>query len=199
MRCDETSRGCAPRLSLAERLSAELQEEIRLGLLSSTVARELARLPRGTQERVAKTIRTHELTSRQTYLIVTALLGADDPRARDEVLADPLRYPFAGRKVIHLTSWPTAAAWEALALRLPPVVRFYSRPAQDVMVGIWRGYLGGLRSPLGSCDHPGGLRLPWRIAITLAGCDHNSLPATRRSARERKMGTIDCRARIALR
>lgn len=80
------------RLSLAERLGAELQEEIRLGLLSSTVARELARLPRGTQERVAKTIRTHELTSRQTHLIVTAVLGADDPRARDEVLADPLRY-----------------------------------------------------------------------------------------------------------
>lgn len=80
------------RLSLAERLGVELQEEIRLGLLSSAVARELARLPRGNQERVAQAIRLHELTSRQSQLVVTAVLGADDPRARDEVLRDPLRY-----------------------------------------------------------------------------------------------------------
>ncbi len=40
------------RLMLAERLEAELQEQIRLGLLSSTVARELVRLPRGNQEPV---------------------------------------------------------------------------------------------------------------------------------------------------
>jgi len=80
------------RLMLAERLAVELQEEIRLGLLSSTVARELVRLPRGNQERMAKAIRAHELTSRQAHLVVTAVLGAEDPRARDEVLADPLRY-----------------------------------------------------------------------------------------------------------
>ena len=80
------------RLMLAERLESELQEEIRLGLLSSTMARELVRLPRGNQERMAKAIRAQELTSRQAHLVVTAVLGAKDPRARDEVLADPLRY-----------------------------------------------------------------------------------------------------------
>ena len=80
------------RLMLAERLDSELQEEIRLGLLSSTVARELARLPRGNQGRMAGAIRAHELTSKQAHRVVTALLGAHDPRARDEVLADPLRY-----------------------------------------------------------------------------------------------------------
>lgn len=80
------------RLMLAERLDGELQEEIRLGLLSSTMARELARLPRGNQARMAAAIRAHGLTSRQVHQVVTALLGADDPRARDELLADPLRY-----------------------------------------------------------------------------------------------------------
>jgi ParB-like chromosome segregation protein Spo0J len=80
------------RLMLAERLEGELQEEIRLGLLSSTVARELARLPRGNQTTMASAIRAHELTSKQAHRVVTALLAADDPRARDEVLADPLRY-----------------------------------------------------------------------------------------------------------
>lgn len=80
------------RLMLAERLEGELQEEIRLGLLSSTVARELARLPRGNQTKMAGAIRAHGLTSKQAHRVVTALLAADDPHARDEVLADPLRY-----------------------------------------------------------------------------------------------------------
>jgi len=65
------------RLMLAERLESVLQDDIRLGLLAPTVARELARLPRGNQVRMASTIRAHEPV---------------DPAARDEVLADPLRY-----------------------------------------------------------------------------------------------------------
>lgn len=80
------------RLMLAEKLDEELQEEIRLGLLSSTVARELVRLPRGNQARMAGAIRAHALTSRQAHHLVTALLGAEDPHARDEVLKDPLRF-----------------------------------------------------------------------------------------------------------
>lgn len=80
------------RLMLAERLESALQEDIRLGLLSSTVGRELARLPRGNQVRVATTIRAHSLTGKQTHRVVSALLATSDPAARDEVLADPLRY-----------------------------------------------------------------------------------------------------------
>jgi ParB-like chromosome segregation protein Spo0J len=94
------------RLMLAERLEGELQEEVRLGLLSSTVARELVRLPRGNQLKMARAVRAHELTgldplpwtgvdqahtSKQAHRVVTALLATDD-RARDELLADPLRY-----------------------------------------------------------------------------------------------------------
>jgi hypothetical protein len=77
---------------LAERLEAALQDDIRLGLLAPTVARELARLPRGNQVRMAATIRAHELTSKQAHRLVTQLLRTADPAARDEVLADPLRY-----------------------------------------------------------------------------------------------------------
>ena len=80
------------RLMLAERLEGALQDDIRLGLLAPTVARELARLPRGNQVRMAATIRSHELTSKQAHRIVTELLRTADPTARDEVLADPLRY-----------------------------------------------------------------------------------------------------------
>jgi ParB-like chromosome segregation protein Spo0J len=76
------------RLMLAERLESALQDDIRLGLLAPTVARELARLPRGNQVRMAATIRAHELTSKQAHRIVTELLRTADPAARDEVLAD---------------------------------------------------------------------------------------------------------------
>ena len=90
------------RLMLAEKLDQELQEEIRLGLLSSTVARELVRLPRGNQTRMAGAVRAHELTSRQAHQLVTALLGAENPHARDEVLKDPLR--FLGRESQAITT-----------------------------------------------------------------------------------------------
>jgi len=80
------------RLMLAERLEEVLQDDIRLGLLSSTVARELARLPRGNQVPMAAAIRAHGLTSRHAHRIVTELLRTSDPAARAEVLANPLRY-----------------------------------------------------------------------------------------------------------
>ena len=70
------------RLMLAERLEEVLQDDIRIGLLSSTVARELARLPRGNQVAIAASIRAHGLTSRHAHRIVTELLRTSDPAAR---------------------------------------------------------------------------------------------------------------------
>jgi hypothetical protein len=46
---------------------------------------------------MAGAIRAHELTSRQAHQVVTALLSADDPLARDELFADPLRFLGAER------------------------------------------------------------------------------------------------------
>src|SRR5690606_1926014 len=69
-----------------------LQDALRLGLLSASAARELARLPRGNQLRAAEAVRDHGLTSRQSAQLVERLLGTDDPAARREVLADPLRF-----------------------------------------------------------------------------------------------------------
>ena len=80
------------RLKLAESLDAGLQEDLRLGLLSATTARELARLPRGNQLRAAAAVREHGLTSRQAGRLVECLRHSDDPAARREVLADPMRF-----------------------------------------------------------------------------------------------------------
>lgn len=80
------------RLKLAEALEATLQDDLRLGLLSASAARELARLPRGNQLQAAAAVRDHALTSRQAARLVEGLLKTDDPIARREVLADPLRF-----------------------------------------------------------------------------------------------------------
>jgi ParB/RepB/Spo0J family partition protein len=80
------------RLRLAEALDPALQDDLRLGLLSATAARELARLPRGTQVRAAAAVRDHQLTSRQSAQLIERLLETADPMAVREVLADPLRY-----------------------------------------------------------------------------------------------------------
>ncbi|MBU6430273.1 MAG: ParB N-terminal domain-containing protein, partial [Cyanobacteria bacterium REEB65] len=80
------------RLKLAEHLDPEVQDEIRLGLVSVSVARELSRLPRGNQVPVMQALRSHGLTSRQVAWLVNSLLGTADPMAKRDLLADPLRY-----------------------------------------------------------------------------------------------------------
>ena len=59
------------RLSLAERLADVVADDVRAGLVSSTMARELSRLPRGNQGPVATAIRRACLTSREAAKLVT--------------------------------------------------------------------------------------------------------------------------------
>jgi ParB-like chromosome segregation protein Spo0J len=62
------------RLSLAEGISDEMTANVRLGLISATVVRELARLPRGNQDVVARIVAKHGLTTRQTARLVNTLI-----------------------------------------------------------------------------------------------------------------------------
>lgn len=80
------------RLQLAERLDQPLQDDMRLGLLRATTARELARLPRGNQGGVAEAVRQHGLTTRQTARLVDKVVMAASPESIDPLLADPLRF-----------------------------------------------------------------------------------------------------------
>lgn len=73
------------RLTLAEGLSDELTANVRLGLLCPRAVVDLARLPRGNQDAVAKVVMRRGLTTRQTARLVDALLAA--PRSKwDELL-----------------------------------------------------------------------------------------------------------------
>lgn len=71
------------RLSLVERLCPEVQDDVRAGLVGLTVAREVARLPRGNQAAVTAAIHQHGLTTRDATELVGLFErtpGADEQR-----------------------------------------------------------------------------------------------------------------------
>jgi ParB-like chromosome segregation protein Spo0J len=86
------------RLQLVEKLEESLQKDVRLGLLSASMARELGQLPRGKQLEAAQAVQDHQLSSRQCARLVKRLKEASpsEPKAMQEVLEDPLRYIAAG-------------------------------------------------------------------------------------------------------
>ncbi len=63
------------RLSLLERLSEEIQEDIRLGLLPVSVGREVAKLPRGNQRAAADAVLKHRCSMREVEKLITHLLS----------------------------------------------------------------------------------------------------------------------------
>lgn len=79
------------RIRLVTQLERVVQDDVRVGLLSPTVARELARLPRGNQAAAAQAVIHHGLASRQATRLVE-LLVASTPERRREVLSDPVAH-----------------------------------------------------------------------------------------------------------
>jgi hypothetical protein len=74
------------RLMLVENLSDAVTADVRLGLLSASAVRELARLPRGNQDAAAHVAERKGLTSRQTARLVDALLSAAGDPERKKLL-----------------------------------------------------------------------------------------------------------------
>ncbi len=64
------------RLAMLERLGVEAQAELRLGLLSAGLARQLTRLPAGNQAAVLTATRRDSLTAVEVQGVVDLLLGA---------------------------------------------------------------------------------------------------------------------------
>jgi len=62
------------RISLIERLIEDVQEDIRLGLISVMTGRELAKLPRGNQKEAADTILKHRFSTREAAKLIGHLL-----------------------------------------------------------------------------------------------------------------------------
>jgi ParB/RepB/Spo0J family partition protein len=63
------------RISLMERLREEVQEDIRLGLISVITGRDLAKLPRGNQKEAAEAILKHRYSTREAAKLIGYLLS----------------------------------------------------------------------------------------------------------------------------
>jgi ParB-like chromosome segregation protein Spo0J len=122
------------RLVLAEGLTNNVESDVRLGLLSATAAREVGRLPRGNQEKVAQVIARRGMTTRQATRLVDQLLATADEASRTAVLREAERTtaPRAVRGARRAPATPgeamiaDAAALSSRATRLQ--VRLLERP-----------------------------------------------------------------------
>src|SRR5579864_3088179 len=76
------------RLALLEKLSDEVKEDMRLGLLGPALARQLTRLPAGNQEALLAVTRREALTAQEVSGLVELLQGAS-PEQAAFVLAKP--------------------------------------------------------------------------------------------------------------
>ena len=72
------------RIALIERLSEEVLEHLRLGLINPTHGRELSRLPRGNQAQALSCVISHRLSSRETARLVSLLI--ERPRWDHELI-----------------------------------------------------------------------------------------------------------------
>jgi ParB/RepB/Spo0J family partition protein len=78
------------RISYIERLDQCVQTNLQLGKITPTHARELAKLPRGTQNEFLKLIITHNLTSRQLSILVFKYLQSKTVEEQKYILQNPL-------------------------------------------------------------------------------------------------------------
>lgn len=81
------------RLMLVESLDAEVQTDVRLGLIAPRAAVAVSRLPRGNQRAASAVVMRRGLTVRQTELLVEAALEERDPAARAALLERRLDGP----------------------------------------------------------------------------------------------------------
>jgi len=133
------------RLALLEQLCDAAQDELRLGLLTPALARELARLPRGNQAAAMQTARSASLTCRELSGVVDLLLASSTQEQTAFVLDDPRRaLRQADESYVHY--WDPRLSVEGnrvakrLALLLDTLAKMHS----------WLTYQG--RGALQACD-----------------------------------------------
>jgi ParB/RepB/Spo0J family partition protein len=77
------------RLALVEKLAGAAREDLRLGLLSTTAARALVRLPAGNQTELLATLHRDELTATELDGVVDLLDAAPARSQQEYILAQP--------------------------------------------------------------------------------------------------------------
>lgn len=78
------------RLALKERLAESVQSQLQLGKITSAHVREIVKLPRGNQNELTRSIIAHNVTSRQSAILVELYLKSGSNKERDYLLGCPL-------------------------------------------------------------------------------------------------------------
>jgi ParB/RepB/Spo0J family partition protein len=77
------------RLALIERLGSQARDELRVGLLSPTAARQIVRLPQGNQAEVLDAVRREALSGSELTDMVDLWLGCADRSQQQYILTHP--------------------------------------------------------------------------------------------------------------
>ena len=78
------------RLALVEKLEVAVKDELKLGVISSTQARDISKLPRGNQIELTKCIVDNGLTSRQTSVIIDEFQKHNNRDKQKYIIDHPL-------------------------------------------------------------------------------------------------------------
>jgi ParB-like nuclease domain len=133
------------RLAMLERLCSAAQVELRLGLLTPAIARQLTRLPMGNQAATLTTTREASLTSTELSGVVDLLLASSTTEQTTFVLKDPRRaLRQADERYVHAWDPRMSAAGNRIAKRLAFLLDSLAK------MHSWLRYQG--RGDLQSCD-----------------------------------------------
>ena len=135
------------RLAMLERLCETAKEELRLGLLTPALARQLTRLPMGNQVAALETVREASLTSTELAGVVNLLLASSTREQTEFVLADPRRaLRQSADQYVHQWDPRMSTAGNRIAKRLGFLLDSLAR------MQTWLRYQG--RGDLQACDGP---------------------------------------------
>jgi hypothetical protein len=147
------------RLALLERLCEECREDLRLGLLLPTMARQLTRLPAGNQAEVVAAARREHLTTAEIHGVVDLILACAGRPQVEFILHEP-------RRALRQAQLESLPAWD------PRLSASGNRVLRQ---------LGSLLGGLGRMEH----WLRHRGRADLAPCDRGVLsPSFRRLTRD---------------
>ena len=111
------------RLALIERLGSKARDDLRVGLLSSTSARQIVRLPQGNQSEVLDAARREALSGAELAGIVDLWLGCASPDQQQYILAHPREALSQAKGVVHAVRDPRLSeagnhVWKRVGLLL---------------------------------------------------------------------------------
>jgi ParB-like nuclease domain len=111
------------RLALIERLGSKARDDLRVGLLSPTSARQIVRLPQGNQGEVLDAARREALSGAELAGIIDLWLGCANPGQQQYILAHPRAALSQAKGMVHAVRDPRLSeagnhVWKRVGLLL---------------------------------------------------------------------------------